>query len=406
MESGQLLRGLLAVLVVLAISVPASAAVTLLDKDGMSVTTDAFFNTFYVYSSSDKNDEAEAGESAYIAQIDRDQSRVKMGFLPNYLGFNFSKQLDNMKIGGRSSFWVTINDADKNSSPTETGIDVRQFYGTVDGDWGQVLIGKDFGLFCRSNIFLDEILQGYGNVSDTLGLIDGDGVSFGNIGTGYIYPFPNAQITYRSPVMAGFRLAIGVVDPSHSADAFNGAVVPEESVPQFQGELTYLYSFDNGGITAWAGFLQQTSEDASDNTDVEIDSEGISYGLQAKYAGLTLHASGFDASGVGLLLGPGVDDALGLGSFLVDADGDEVDSNGYLLQASYAFGPHKLIASYGRNELDLDPDELENETITGAYFYTFNDYLKVCAEYNVNTIEQGNAEEETDTIALGAIISF
>ena len=55
MKSGQWLRGLLAVLVALAISVPASAAVTLMEKDGMSVTTDAFFNTFYVYSSSDKN---------------------------------------------------------------------------------------------------------------------------------------------------------------------------------------------------------------------------------------------------------------------------------------------------------------------------------------------------------------
>ena len=403
MKSAQLLRGLLAVLVVLALSVPASAAVTLLDKEGMSVTTDAFFNTFYVYSSSDKNEEAIA--NPIIANVDRDQSRVKMGFLPNYIGFNFSKQVDDsMKVGGRSSFWVSINDSSKDASPTQTGIDVRQFYGTVDGDWGQVLVGKDFGLFCRSNIFLDEILQGYGNVSDTLGLIDGGGVSFGDIGTGYIYPFPNAQITYRSPVMAGFRLAIGVFDPSHTTDSFDNAVAPEEDVPQFQGELTYMYNWDKGGITAWAGFLQQTSEDA-DNSDLEIDSEGVSYGIQAKFAGLALHASGFDASGVGLLLGPGVDTALGL-PFIVDADGDEIDSNGYLLQASYTFGPHKLIASYGENELDLDPDELTNETVTGAYFYTFNDNLKVVAEYNVNTIEQGDAEEETDTIALGAIISF
>jgi hypothetical protein len=79
-------------------AVTAQAAVTLLDKEGMSFTTDAFFNTFYVYSSSDND----------ITGVDRDQSRVKMGFLPNYIGFNFSKQLDNMKVGGRSSFWVTL----------------------------------------------------------------------------------------------------------------------------------------------------------------------------------------------------------------------------------------------------------------------------------------------------------
>jgi hypothetical protein len=401
---------LLAVLVVLAISVPASAAVTLLDKEGMSVTTDAFFNTFYVHSSSDNE----------ISGVDRDQSRVKMGFLPNYIGFNFSKQVnDKLKVGGRSSFWVTINDSEENV--TETGIDVRQFYGTVDGDWGQVLLGKDFTLFCRSNIFLDEILQGYGNVSDTLGLIDGGGVSFGNIGTGYVYPFPNAQITYRTPTWNGLRLAIGIVDPAHTSD-FDPDVTyfPEEDAPQFQGELTYNYKFNNGEITAWAGFLQQSSEDASDNTDSEVDSEGVSYGIQAKYAWLTLHASGYNAKGVGFLLGPGVDSTLGLP--IVDKNFDEVDTNGYLLQAAATFGPHRLVASYGKTKMDDaafyvatgDPgnptapifEDWENETATGAYFYTFNDWLKVCAEYNQNKISIGDNEETTDTIALGGIISF
>lgn len=409
MKSGQWLRGLLVGLVVLAVSVPASAAVTLLDKDGMTVTTDAFFNTFYVHSSSDND----------ISGVDRDQSRVKMGFLPNYIGFNFSKKLDNMTVGGRSSFWVTINDSEENV--TETGIDVRQFYGTVDGDWGQVLIGKDFGLFCRSNIFLDEILQGYGNVSDTLGLIDGGGVSFGNIGTGYVYPFPNAQITYRTPTWNGLRLAVGIVDPAHTSD-FDPDVTyfPEEDAPQFQGELTYNYTADKLGITAWAGFLQQTSEDSSDNSDSKVDSEGVSYGVQFKYDWLTLHASGYSAKGVGFLLGPGVDSTLGLP--IVDKNFDEVDSTGYLLQTAFTFGAHRLVGSYGKTKMDdaaffvetgdaLNPTDpifadWENETITGAYFYTFNDYLKVVAEYNVNTIELGKAEEEIKTIALGAIISF
>ena len=387
-----LMKVLPLLLFVMFTAVTAQAAITLYDKEEMTFTTDAFFNTFYVYSSSDNE----------ISGVDRDQSRVKMGFLPNYLGFNFSKQLDNMKVGGRSSFWVTINDSEENV--TETGIDVRQFYGTVDGDWGQVLIGKDFTLFCRSNIFLDEILLGYGNVSDTLGLIDGTGVSFGNIGTGYVYPFPNAQITYRTPEMSGFKLAIGIVDPSHTANNFNTAAVPEESAPQVQGELTYNHSFESGSVTAWTGFLWQTSEDASSNSNVDVDSEGVSFGIQAKYANLTLAASGFDASGVGFLLGPGVDNTLGLP--VVDADGDGIDSDGYLVQASYTYGPARFVASYGENTLDADPDEWENKTTTGAVFYTFNDYVKVVAEYNVNKISIGNLEEETDTIALGGIISF
>lgn len=392
MKSAQLFRGLLALLVVLAISVPASAAITLYDKEGTSFSTDGSFNTFYVFSDSEKNAEMEA----LLGVQDRQQSRVKMGFLPNWIGFNFSRQVGDLKLGGRSSFWVSINDSDHpggTNGVTDTLIDVRQFYGTVDAGWGQILFGKDFTLFNRSNIFLDEILLGYGNVSDTLGLIDGANVSFGNIGTGYTYPMPSAQITYRSPVLAGFKLAIGVVDPSRTTD--NG----EETAPRFEGELTYNYSFDRGSVTAWSGFLTQKSESA---TTGDVDSRGVSYGIKAKYAGLGLHASGFDAQGVGLLLGPGVDTILGLPIFEA---GEEVDSNGYLLQASYTFGPSRVVASFGKNELEAGTP-WENETATGAYFYNVNDYLKLVAEYNVNTISIGSAGEEVNTTALGLILNF
>jgi hypothetical protein len=396
MKSAHLFTCLLGCLVVLAISVPASAAITLFDKEGTTFSTDGSFNTFYVYSDSDKNDEMEA----LLGVPDREQSRVKMGFLPNWIGFNFSKQVsDTLKLGGRSSFWVTINDSDDlnggTHGVTDTGIDVRQFYATVGGNWGQVLLGKDFGLFSRSNIFLDEILQGYGNVSDTLGLVDGANVSFGNIGTGYIYPMPAAQITYRTPELAGFKLAVGLVDPSRTASGSSA----QEDVPRFEGELTYNYKLDNGNITAWTGFLYQESE--SDTSD-DVTSEGVSYGIQARIAGVGLHASGFSASGVGLLLGPGVDTLLGLP---VTEGGDEVDSNGYLLQASYILGNARIVGSYGQNELEADT-EWDNETITGAVFYAVNDNLSLVAEYNINEISIGDAEEETSTIALGGIVNF
>ncbi len=392
----KLFRGLLASLVVVAFAAPASAAITLYDKEDTTFSVDGSFNTFYVYSSSDKNDEMEA----LLGIPDRDQSRVKMGFLPNWIGFNFGKQVGDLKLGGRSSFWVTINDNDKVSpgqthGVTDTGIDVRQFYGTVGSEWGQVLIGKDFTLFNRSNIFLDEILQGYGNVSDTLGLVDGANVSFGNIGTGYLYPMPAAQITYRSPELAGFKLAVGVIDPSRTASGSSA----QEDAPRFEGELTYTYQLTNGTINAWGGFLYQKSES---DTSADVTSKGVSYGVQARIAGLGLHASGFTGSGLGLLLGPGVDTLLGLP---VTQGGDEVDSHGYLLQASYIFGNARIVGSYGKNELEADP-EWDNETITGALFYAVNDYLSVVAEYNVNEISIGSAEEDTDTIALGAIINF
>lgn len=198
----------LATAVALATAQQAAAEIVLYDQDDTTFSTDGYINAFYVNSDVDRDGD----------QFDRRQSRVKMGFLPNWIGFNFGKQIDDLKLTGRSSFWVTINDSETNG--TDTAIDVRQFYGTVSNpEWGEVLVGKDFGLFSRSNIFLDELLAGYGNVSDTLGLVDGNGVSFGNIGTGYPYPFPTSQITYRNNNLAeGLRVAVGIMDPVDTND--------------------------------------------------------------------------------------------------------------------------------------------------------------------------------------------
>ncbi|MGE8323957.1 MAG: porin, partial [Pseudomonas sp.] len=101
----------------LCLSGVANAEIMLYDKDQTTFSTDGYINAFYVNSDVDREGE----------QFDRRQSRVKMGFLPNYLGFNMGKQVDDLKLGARASFWVTINDSETNG--TDTAIDVRQFYG-------------------------------------------------------------------------------------------------------------------------------------------------------------------------------------------------------------------------------------------------------------------------------------
>ena len=393
MTSPRIFNTLLALLLLLAISQPASAAFTLYDKEAATFTVDGFFNTFYVNSSSDN----EIGTNT-----NRDQARIKMGFLPNYIGFNFSKQVGDLKLGGRSSFWVSINDS--GSSPTATAIDVRQFYGTVDAAWGQVLIGKDFGLFNRSNIFLDEILLGYGNVSNTLGLVDGGGVSFGNIGSGYIYPLPNAQITYRTPDVNGFKLAVGLLDPTHTASTTTPATVSEENMPRIESELTFNKKIGDGSLTAWTnGMYQKSKVDGGKS----VKTSGVGYGLQGKIAGFGLTASGFTASGAGWLVGPA--DATALSIPVANA-GDAIDSNGYLVQGSYTYGPARLVASYGQTKVDYGTvflGNLKDTTMTGAVFFAVNSALNLVAEYNVNEIKlDSGSKEKTNTIALGATISF
>ena len=77
---------LVASAVALAISSHASAGLTLYDQDNTTFSTDGLINTFYVNSQVDDVDNA----------LDRTQSRIKMGFLPNWIGFNFAKEVDGL----------------------------------------------------------------------------------------------------------------------------------------------------------------------------------------------------------------------------------------------------------------------------------------------------------------------
>ncbi|MFK0087528.1 porin [Pseudomonas sp. NPDC090755] len=365
------------------------ADIMLYDKDQTTFSTDGYINAFYVNSDIDR-----AGE-----QYDRRQSRVKMGFLPNTLGFNMTRQADPLKLGARASFWVTINDSETNG--TDTAIDVRQFYGTVaNPEWGEVLIGKDFGLFARSNILLDELLAGYGQVSDTLGLVDGGGVSFGNIGSGYPYPFPTSQITYRTPVMEGLRVAVGIMDPVDTNDDSAVGKAYQEN-PRTESEITYQFDLGGAQIYSWVNGSYQTS----DNTDSRVDavtSKGVGYGVQAKMGGWSLAGSGFTAKGIN--------------PFFTNNAGEatlrEVDSTGYLVQGSYRFGQNRLALSYGKTKDDGNGavnTGADYQTRGVALFHDINDNLKLVAEYNQFEIDghEGDAQnEDTDTLALGAVLTW
>ena len=373
----------------LGLSSAAHAEIMLYDKDQTTFSTDGYINAFYVNSDVDR-----AGE-----QYDRRQSRVKMGLLPNYLGFNMGKQVDDLKLGARASFWVTINDSETNG--TDTAIDVRQFYGTVaNPEWGEVLIGKDFGLFARSNILLDEMLAGYGQVSDSLGLVDGGGVSFGNIGTGYPYPFPTSQITYRTPMMDGLRVAVGIMDPVDTNDDSALGKAYQEN-PRTESEITYQFDLGGAKIYSWLNGSYQTS----DNTDPSVQSvtsKGVGYGVQAKMGGLSLTGSGFQAKGIN--------------PFYTNNAGEatlrEVDSDGYLLQGSYKLGKNRLALSYGKTKDDgngVVGTGADYETRGIALFHEINANLQLVAEYNqfeINGHDNDLQNEDTDTFAVGAVLTW
>lgn len=372
---------LLAAAVAMGMSVQASAAIELYNQDNTTFSVDGYFNAFYV---------TEDNEA-----IDEKQSRVRMGFLPNWIGFNMTKDMGDLKLGGRSSFWVTINDGHENL--TDTAIDVRQFYGTVDGDFGQFLIGKDFGLYSRANIFNDAILMGTGAPLDFAVNANGDpsGVTYGNIAVGYSYPAPVAQITYRTPVSNGFQLAVGVMDPeSGETTEGNGS----NNSARFEAEVTYATDFDGGKFSAWlsggwgeTGAFKTLTGDTDNNAPAlvtaEADQEGYAYGASVTMGGLTLTASGYTQENI--------DIATGVATLVSDQE-----QEGYLLQGQYATGDHRFVLSHGATEYDgADAFEMNS----AAYFYSVNSNLTL-----VGQIDQMKVADtfDIDAIAIGAVITY
>ncbi|MGO1232606.1 MAG: porin, partial [Marinobacter sp.] len=60
-------------------SAGANAAIEVYNEDGTSFSVDGYFNAFYVNRDNSLDDTRD--------------SRIKMGFLPNTIGFNFSKEM-------------------------------------------------------------------------------------------------------------------------------------------------------------------------------------------------------------------------------------------------------------------------------------------------------------------------
>ncbi|MFT6132467.1 MAG: putative porin [Bermanella sp.] len=373
---------------VLATSWHANAGVEIYNKDGTTFSADGLINIFYVNSSIEATDISGAVS-------DRDQSRIKMGFLPNNIGFNYGKQLDDLKIEVRSSFWVSINDTDLSRGATALGtnslIDVRQFYAKLSGDWGSVTLGKDFGLFNRTNILGDELLLGYGQTSDTFGLVDGGNVSFGNISTGYSYPMPKAQITYRTNDMNGFNVAVGVMDPSKSA------ADSSEDTPRIEFEASYTTELNNVGVKGWLNGLSQTSEVQG----IEQDQSGLGYGLNVKFSGLSLTASGYSSEGVGYVAG--LDNIVG-------AESNE--SDGSLLQASYTTGDNRFVISSGETEnqdtANMAAGITTHKNFALGYFRTVRPGIIMVAEFNNTESENSitSLAEDNKTFSIGTVVTF
>jgi len=160
-----------------------------------------------------------------------------------------------------------------------------------------------------------------------------------------------------------------------------------------QGSVTYDIE---GGSKLWASFVTQKAE-LSGGSGQELTAKGYELGGRLVLGGFTANLSGFKGDALG-------DGVLFLGA--TDAQGNAVETEGYLANIGYKFGVNKLSAQYGitRNK---DIDGAENESYSVVYVRDISKGLSFTLEYTAHTTSQtGYTDSEANTVSSGVILFF
>lgn len=323
----------------------------------------------------------------------QDSGHMNQGLLPAFHTMKVVSPATNGLTGTAQISFAPDSSRAKTDDQAKGGgqIDMREVFFNVAGSFGTVSLGTTLSLFQRQAILNDMTLFGVGAWSGT----EGGGTTLGRIAHGYVYPEFNSRMTWKSPDMSGFGIEVGIFDPDE-----NTLAGFETDTPQFQVEAQYSTAFDGGNLMVWAGGLHQEMERTAGG---DVTSIGVNFGAKVSAGGLSLVGSFYDGEAIGTTRT--LDDARVGGNAFICAGTTctEADNDGYYVQAMYNLnGATNIGVSYGESNQDADAagNAVEsNELTTLGVYHDVNSWLKVVAEYNMQSGFQNN-----DALSLGGFI--
>ena len=385
----------------------AEAQLTMQMSNGWSFTFGGNVNAFLVYEK--ENDGTTSGTlspGVVVGNSDQGASRIRTGLLPAFAVFDAKGKEGNTDLGVHFGFAPQIQcggrDVDGDGAADGVAhdcfgaqIDMRQVYLTVGGSWGQILAGRELGLFGRQNILTDQTLFGVGA---TGGQISG-GTTLGRIGFGYIYPNFKAQMTFSTPAGRPFQLSVGLFDPA-SNPPYNTV-----EIPRVEAEGVWT----QGNTKVWVGGLVQNNGTGG-VADEKATAWGGSGGVRFGSASFSLTASGYYGKGLGttLMFSNGT---AGLGT----GGGDLRKSYGGIGQLTFTPANSKVTVagSWGISILQNADDELDFKTknwlASGGIYYQATKSLKAVGEFNYAvSADDIDTNEDNKSIAptVGLMLFF
>ena len=381
----------------------AEAQLTMQMSNGWSFTFAGNVNAFIIYQQTKG-----CVPGGDCATTGKDNS-FGTGLLPAFAVFDAKGTEEAVNLGVHFGFAPQIETGGHyasffGSQAAGAQIDMRQVYLTAGGTWGQLLMGKELGLYQRGNILNDMTLLGVGVGGG------GRGTALGRIGYGYLYTDFRPQLTYSSPSGKPSSFSVGLFEGIAQGDF---SVV---QLPRVEAEFTWNGKMgETGNIKFFLNGAVQTAKDGIGDGTESLTSGGGGAGITLDVSGFAIHGSGWYAKGMGsLFMGDAFLGDARAPSDGVDAAGDGRKSFGYIGQITYMKADSKfgIGASFGENRLKANDAEgegdlLKRRAIIGQLTYKWSKSLRWVAEYgHIQGYAGGEETSKADQGSLGMMLFF
>ena len=380
----------------------AEAQLTMQMSNGWNFTFGGNVNAFLTYESF-SDDGLTLTPGGLVPPSGESETRIRTGLLPAFAVFDAKGKEGETDLGVHFGFAPQINCGTGQHDCFGAQIDMRQVYLTFGGSWGQILAGRELGLFGRQNILTDQTLFGIGATgSGGSPGSGGGGTTLGRIGFGYIYPQFKAQMTYSTAPGRPFQLSIGLFEA-----AVNGPYTKTQ-IPRVEAEGVWT----GGQTKVWVGGIAQSTKNPGN--DESASAFGASGGVRFGSETFSLTGSGYYGKGLGttLLFNLGSCPAPTCGA---DGSADLRKSYGFIGQVTFTPAGSKVTVagSYGSSYLKASDTEggsgkTENTLISGGLYYQATKSLKVVGEFNYDwTADDTDSEKNTSFApAVGFMLFF
>jgi len=387
----------------------AEAQLTMQMSNGWSFTFAGNVNSFLYYTkSSDDGTTTTPGGLVNPASVGvSNATRITVGLLPAFAVFDAKGKEGETDLGVHFGFAPSVQCGIGVHDCFGTTIDMRQVFLTVGGAWGQLLVGRELGLYGRQNILTDQTLFGVGGSGAGTGPggfgEQGGSTTLGRIGYGYVYPNFRAQMTYSTAAGRPAQFSVGLFEATAIGDFGN------TRLPAVEGEFVYSQS----GVKVWLGGTAQSTKTAPVGSTESLTAWGGSGGVRYEKPMFSVTGSGYYGKGIGTTFfgAEGVDAAPPTGS------DNARKSYGFIGQVTVTPSGSKvtIAGSYGSSYLKNSDNEVdfttENTLISGGIYYQATKSLKAVGEFNYEWTKGKDATEGTNkntrvTPAVGFMLFF